>query len=111
MVFAQVATTPTDPLSGSNLGGANATLPNLFGLIMNVVLGVGIALTVIYLILGGIKYIMSQGDKANTQVAREWLTNAIIGFIVVLGAFVIRSVVSNVLTGNSTVAPVAGVTP
>jgi hypothetical protein len=78
-------------------------------MIMNLVLGVGIALTVIYLILGGIKYIMSQGDKANTQVAREWLTNAIIGFIVVLGAFVIRTIVGNLL--GSTNSAISGVTP
>ncbi len=110
MVFAQVTADITDPLENAAFGGANATLPNLFGVIMNVVLGVGIALTVIYLILGGIKYIMSSGDKANTQVAREWLTNAIIGFIVVLGAFVIRTIVTNVLTGGTTAPVVTGVT-
>lgn len=100
MVYAAAVSTDfKDPLA-STFGGANASLANIFGLIMNVVLGVGVALTVIYLILGGIKYVTSQGDPKNTQQAREWLTNAVIGFIVVLGAFVIRTVVANLLGAN-----------
>ncbi|OGC50651.1 hypothetical protein A2716_03130 [candidate division WWE3 bacterium RIFCSPHIGHO2_01_FULL_40_23] len=85
------------------------TLAQIFGVIINVVLGVGIALTIIYLILGGIRYIMSQGDPKNTQVAREWLTNAVIGFIVVIGAFVIRTVVISILGATNTV--ITDVTP
>ncbi len=89
---AGVASVVSDPLNGRFV-----SLAEIFGVLINVVLGVGIALTIIYLILGGIKYIMSQGDQKATQTAREWLTNAVIGFIVVVGAFVIRTVVSNVL--------------
>lgn len=107
MVYAAgVNTTATDPLANSGLN----TLKDVFGLIINVVLGVGIALTIIYLILGGIKYVMSQGDPKNTQVAREWLTNAVIGFIVVIGAFVIRTIVANVLGGGGNLN-VGNVTP
>lgn len=91
------------------LGGRFASLSQVFGVLINVVLGVGVALTVVYLILGGIKYMMSQGDQKATQTAREWLTNAIIGFIVVIGAFVIKTVVSNVLGGATVV--ISEVTP
>lgn len=101
MVYAAgVGTKFEDPLA-NKFGGANATLANVFGLIMNVVLGVGIALTVIYLILGGIKYITSQGDQKNTQTAREWLTNAVIGFIIVLSAFLIKTMTANLLDAKS----------
>lgn len=95
MVYA-VTTQPKNPLKSSNI----KTLADVFGIIINIVMGIGVALTVIYLILGGIKYITSQGDQKNTQQAREWLTNAVIGFIVVIAAFVIRQVVLSVLGGN-----------
>lgn len=103
MVYAQsVSTTPTNPLDGTGL----TTLAAMFGLIMNIVLGVGIALTVIYLILGGIKYIMSQGDKKGTLEARDSITNAIIGFIVVIAAMTIRLVILRMLGGTSINTPV-----
>ncbi len=94
MAYADIQT--VDPLANSGI----ASLGDLFRLIINIVMGIGIALTVIFLILGGIKYITSQGDQKNTQQAREWLTNAVIGFIVVLGGFVIRQVVTGLLQGN-----------
>ncbi len=110
MVYAAVDTTPKDPLAGGPLASSTVTLAKVFGLIMNVVLGVGIALTVIYLILGGIKYITSQGDQKNTQTAREWLTNAVIGFIIVLAAFAIKSLTARLLgadtSGLGDVSPV-----
>ncbi|MEK7595249.1 MAG: pilin [Patescibacteria group bacterium] len=92
--------TSNNPLSNTGI----KSLADLFNLIINIVMGIGVALTVIFLILGGIKYITSQGDQKNTQQAREWLTNAVIGFIVVLGAFVIRQVVAGVLQANVNVA-------
>jgi len=101
MVFAAVPTLPVDPLVDSGLG----TLADVFGLMINIVLGVGIAITVVYLILGGIKYVMSQGDPKQTQTAREWLTNAVIGFIVVLAAFTIRTIVAGLLNSNPLVVP------
>ena len=97
MVYAAVNTSTTDPLAGSGIN----SLANLFGLAINIVMGVGVALTVIFLILGGIKYVTSQGDKVQTQTARESLTNAVIGFIVVIGAFVIRTIVMGLLGGSA----------
>ena len=97
MVYAAANTNVTNPLNGSGIN----SLGNLFGLAINIVMGVGVALTVIFLILGGIKYVTSQGDKTQTQTARESLTNAVIGFIVVIGAFVIRTIVLGLLSGNT----------
>ncbi len=95
MVYAQVDSNIVDPLNNRF-----TSLSSIFGVVYNIALGSGIALTIIYLILGGIKYIMSQGDKANTMVAREWLTNAIIGFVIVIAAMSIRSIIVSALGGN-----------
>jgi len=77
-------------------------LADVFGFLVNVVLGVGIAVTIVFLILGGIQYITAKGDQKAAGAAREALTNAVIGFIVVIGAFTIRTILINVIgkTGN-----------
>ena len=77
-------------------------LADVFGFLVNVVLGVGIAITIVFLILGGIKYITAKGDQKAAGEARSALTNAVIGFIVVIGAFTIRTILINVVgrTGN-----------
>ena len=78
------------------LGNIN-NIGDVFGLAINIVMGVRIALTIIFLILGGFQYITSKGDQKAAQEARTSLTNAVIGFIVVIGAFTIRTVLLNVL--------------
>ena len=100
-----------DILTGSVLAATNTTaqvitlpfkdLGDVFGFLVNVVLGVGIAITIIFLILGGIQYITAKGDQKAAGAAREALTNAVIGFIVVIGAFTIRLILMNVLTDNN----------
>lgn len=74
-------------------------LADVFGFLVNVVLGVGIAVTIIFLILGGIQYITAKGDQKAAGAARDALTNAVIGFIVVIGAFTIRTILKNVIGG------------
>jgi hypothetical protein len=96
---AQVATTITDPL-GTRFG-SNATLAQFFGLIVNVLIGVGIALTIIFLVLGGIQYITSRGDAKAADAARSSLTNAVIGFVVVLAAVTIRFIVGNIIGADT----------
>ena len=82
-------------------------LGNVLGFVMNVVFYVGIAMTVIFLIIGGIRYITSGGDKEGAEAARGMITNAVIGFVVVLGAFAIKTILVSVLgaTGNIPTTP------
>jgi len=94
-------TAPTNPLARFG------TLGNVLGFVMNIVFYVGIALTIIFLIIGGIRYIVSGGDKEGAEGARSMITNAIIGFIVVLGAFAVKTILVSVLgaTGNIPTTP------
>ena len=86
-------------------------LADVFGFLINVVLGVGIAVTIIFLILGGIQYITARGDQKAAGAARESLTNAVIGFIVVIGAFTIRTILINVIGGTNTNTGVTNIVP
>ena len=49
----------------------------------------GICLTMIYLVWGGIQWIMSGGDKTKLTAARSKVTWATIGFIVLLSSYAI----------------------
>ena len=82
--------------------GAEATKGNFFGYtcIWNLVsnaaslafIVAALAFFVI-LIVGGIKWLTSGGDKAKTQVAQTEITNAVIGLAIVAASFAIYTLV------------------
>ena len=110
-VYAEVNATVTDPLT--TFFGGPATLSKVFGAAMNVIMGVAVSLSVIFLGLGGIKYITAKGDAKAAEEARSWLTNAVIGLVVALGALAVRQIAlgilgttaGNVETGGNIVLP------
>lgn len=72
-------------------------LQQLVNFATSLVLFIGVAITVIFLIIGGIRYITSGGDKEAATQARGMITNAVIGFIIVIAAWAIRTIVQNLL--------------
>jgi len=52
---------------------------------------------VAFLIYGGIKWILSGGDKQAVESARNHIVAAIVGLVIVAGAFVIIGVVFKLL--------------
>lgn len=101
-VFAQgVATTVNNPVAWAD------TLPEVFGLIINLVIGVAVVLAVIFLGIGGIKYITSGGDAKAADAARSAITNAVIGLVIAIGALAIKALVQNVIgSGNISITNV-----
>lgn len=112
LVFAKL----TDPVEGGVSGGSlcptgntiaaklcalgNSGTINAAGLainIINIILFVAFALALIFLIVGGIRWIISGGDKAQTEAARNGVTSALIGLAVVVGAYVLVNVVLRLL--------------
>lgn len=55
-----------------------------------------IILSLFFLVLGGIRWIMSEGDKQKVASARAQLTYAIIGLLVVLLSFFIVNVIGGI---------------
>jgi hypothetical protein len=90
-VYAEVQTGVSDPLN--SVFGGDPTLAKVFGLMMNVIMGVAVSLSVIFLGLGGIKYITARGDAKAAEEARTWLTNAVIGLVITLGALAVKTIV------------------
>lgn len=79
---------------------------NIFQNIFSIMLILGIFLSVVFLIYGGLKWIVSGGDKGKVDAARGTITAAVVGLIIAFMAFFIVGIVSwvfNVQSGNGTV--------
>ena len=74
----------------TNVGGLiGKTLPYIFG-----VAGIGL---VVYLVLGGLQMMTSRGDPKAMQSAQAKITNALIGFVIIIIAFFIVQLLGQLL--------------
>jgi hypothetical protein len=105
--YAATATCDTTTLSataGVNCAQGNGTPSQLFGpgsiftTIVNVLLFVIGAISVIMLIIGGIRYTISAGDSGNVTAAKNTIMYAIIGLVVAFLAFAIVNWVLGAVT-------------
>lgn len=53
------------------------------------VFGIAFALSVLFIVIGGFKYIMASGDPHNVEVAKHTILYAVIGLIVTISAWAI----------------------
>lgn len=57
----------------------------------------GIVISIAFLIYGGIKWVLSGGDKTKLEAARGHIVAAIVGLVIVAGAFVIISIIFQII--------------
>jgi hypothetical protein len=86
---------------GSKLGAFPFSQNNGLGVFVSNVLGLAITLAgvlfLIYLIWSGIEWILSGGEKAGVEAARNKITNALIGLVIVVAAWAIFSLLKTFL--------------
>ncbi len=63
----------------------DGTVKNIF----NVVLGLAGAVAVAFIVFGGIKYMLSQGESNQIKQARDTILYAVIGIVVVVVSFML----------------------
>jgi uncharacterized membrane protein (UPF0182 family) len=94
-VFAQDAafSFPTDRVPFTNLGDllANALLILFF---------FAAVLAFVFIVIGGIQWITAGGDKVAAQAARDRITAAVVGLLIVVAAFAITLIITTVLGVN-----------
>ena len=73
------------------------SLDALVKFVINLVFGIGLSLALLFVIIGGIKYIMSKGDESKATEARNTITNAIIGAVVIIAFKVILDLVLKIV--------------
>lgn len=90
-----------DPTSDFTFPGLNT--PDLGTILKNIILilfaGAAI-LAFIFIVIGGIQWIAAGGDKAAAQAARDRITAAVIGLVIVIAAFAITLIVTSALGIN-----------
>lgn len=72
----------------------NVTIASVISAIIVIVLVIAAIIFFFMLVLGGIKWITSGGDKAQTESARNQITAALIGLVIVFAAWAIVNLVS-----------------
>lgn len=102
VAFAQNGTVPTIAIAApSSVGGVNTDINTLIAFIINAIIVLGIVLSLIFLLYGGVRWILSGGDKGKVDSARSTIVAAIVGLIIVILAYIIINAVLQVLTGKS----------
>lgn len=76
------------------------TLRGLLGNIVDVILIIVSIVAVLYLVWGGIQYVTAGGDADKASKGRVTITNAIIGIIIILAAFLIYRAAASAGLGN-----------
>ncbi len=88
----------TNPILPDQLGKLNAdsgppALGKLISSLIGAFLIIAFILATFYLITGGVSWITSEGDKANLEKARNKITHAIMGLVIVAAAYAIFKLV------------------
>lgn len=75
----------------SNLG--ELTVPSIIGAAIRLTVVVAAIIFFFILVIGGIRWIASGGDKAQTEAARNQITAALVGLVIVFAAWAILALV------------------
>ena len=73
--------------------GNISTLGDLVAVVFNVFLGLGLGISLIGIILAGIKYLSARSDIKATISAKVSLTHSVVGLLLVLGAYTIYRII------------------
>jgi Type IV secretion system pilin len=73
----------------------------LFNTVANTLIFIVGAVAVIMLIIGGLRYVISNGDPKNVSAAKDTILYAIIGIVVAIISFALVQFVINALTKSS----------
>ena len=89
---------PTTLVTAVSIG----SFGELFGMIINIILGIGWALVFVMLAMGFVQYITSRGEKQAVEQAQKWLTYAVIGGVGLFFVVVLKSIIPALLGGSTT---------
>lgn len=82
--------------SAEGLGNVKSlTIPTILSGAIRLLVIVAAVIFFFWLVLGGIKWIMSGGDKGKTEEARSQITAALVGLVIVFSAWAISKLIAN----------------
>jgi hypothetical protein len=99
-VYAQASLSIVNPSAGGGTLFKIQSVGTLLSAAVGLLLIISAILAFLYLILGGIQWITAGGDKAGMEAARNKITHAIVGLIIVGAAWAIMLLVQQFLGIN-----------
>lgn len=78
------------------------TLPEIIGSVIQTLLSFVGVLLLGYLLYGGFRWMTAGGDTSKVKEARQYITNAIIGLVIIVASYAIATFVLDQLTTIST---------
>lgn len=107
-IYAQGAGDASHVGSGTTLGkilkpaeiGGNLSFNELVPQIINLVFIVAAAMTFFYLIFGAISWITSGGDKSKVEAARNKITAAVIGLLILAATWAVFTLIVQIFFGT-----------
>ena len=90
LVYAGVAKAATLP--GTVPQASDTDLNTIIGRIIDWVLGIAGAIALLFLIIGGVRYIISAGNPTQTEGAKKTIIYALVGLVVIILAYVLIKV-------------------
>ena len=101
-VWAQGIKNPVIGNLGNNAAQAKsgALFTSYFVNLWRVIMSIGAIMVMIYFIWGAFEWITSGGDKGKTEAARNRITNAIIGLIILVSSFTLIGFVGKLFFGT-----------
>ncbi|MFH2118380.1 MAG: hypothetical protein ABII10_01440 [Candidatus Paceibacterota bacterium] len=102
-VSAQLTNPVVEGVLGNDPEGAasGATFTDYFVTLWSALIGLGAIAVLVFLIWGAFEWITSEGDKGKLEKARNRITQAIVGLIILVGSFVILTFISDLFFGES----------
>ncbi len=64
-------------------------------------IGIAASITALVFVIGGLKMVMAGGDTGSVSSARQMMTNAVVGFVILLSAWLIINTVLKIFVSNS----------
>lgn len=93
----EIKLTPNDPKFN------NLTQLNVAGIISGAISLIMLVVALVFffiLILGGLRWVTSEGDQKNVEAARNQITNALIGLAIVFAAWAILKLIGSIFGIN-----------
>lgn len=97
-LIAQIKNPAIDPAFGDNAGAAKSgtLFSDYFIKLWQALITVGAVMVIIYFVWGAIEWIVAGGDSSKVQKARDRLTQATIGLIILVGTYTIIGFINSV---------------
>jgi hypothetical protein len=91
--------------ASTGLRCTETSVPQIFKTIINWALGIAFGVAVIFLSIGGFRYITAGGNEESAEKGKSSVINALIGIVIIVLSYVIVNVVANLVQGNGSTGP------